>query len=131
MNGGEISALHRDSGTNEQIGTDAASGLVNVEGVNVLFAAHSSGVTIAIAESVTIPAGVLHLSVGSSSKAITALADNDMVFRTRVQRFRQKSSALKFGRGVGLQASLDDLHQQRLWSEFERIVCGEFRTRGR
>ncbi len=84
VNGGEISAIHRDSGTNEQIGTDAASGLVNVEGVNILIAAHSSGVTIAIAESVTIPAGVLHLSSSSSSKAITALDDNDMVFRTRV-----------------------------------------------
>ena len=93
VNGGEISAIHRDSGTNEQIGTDSASGLVNVEGVNVLIAAHSSGVTIAIAESVTIPAGVLHLSVGSSSKAITALADNDMVFRTRVNDF-VKSQAL-------------------------------------
>ena len=93
VNGVEISAIHRDSGTNEQIGTDSASGLVNVEGVNVLIAAHSSGVTIAIAESVTIPAGVLHLSVGSSSKAITALADNDMVFRTRVNDF-VKSQAL-------------------------------------
>ena len=84
VNGGNISAIHRDSGTNEQIGSDAASGLVNVDGVNVLIGAHSSGVTLAIAESVTIPAGVLHLSVGSSSKAITALDDNDMVFRTRV-----------------------------------------------
>ena len=93
VNGGEISAIHRDSGTNEQIGTDSASGLVNVDGVNILIAAHSSGVTIAIAESVTIPAGVLHLSVGSSSKAITALADNDMVFRTRVNDF-VKSQAL-------------------------------------
>ena len=26
VNGGKISAIHRDSGTNEQIGTDAASG---------------------------------------------------------------------------------------------------------
>ena len=93
VNGGQISAIHRDSGTNEQIGTDSASGLVNVDGVNILIAAHSSGVTIAIAESVTIPAGVLHLSVGSSSKAITALADNDMVFRTRVNDF-VKSQAL-------------------------------------
>ena len=93
VNGGQISAIHRDSGTNEQIGTDSASGLVNVDGVNILIAAHSSGVTVAIAESVTIPAGVLHLSVGSSSKAITALSDNDMVFRTRVNDF-VKSQAL-------------------------------------
>ena len=84
VNGGNISALHRDSGTSEQAGTDAASGLVNVDGVNVLLGAVSSGVTIAIAESVTIPGGVLHMSPASSSNAITALADDDMVFRTRV-----------------------------------------------
>ena len=84
INGGEISAVHRDSGTSEQAGTDAASGLVNVDGVKVLMGAVSSGVTIAIAESVTIPGGVLHVSPASSSNAITALADNDMVFRTRV-----------------------------------------------
>ncbi len=84
VNGGEITALHRDSGTSEQVGTDAASGLVNVDGVKVLLGAVSSGVTIAIAESVTIPGGILHMSPASSSNAITALADDDMVFRTRV-----------------------------------------------
>ena len=84
INGGEISAVHRDSGTSEQAGTDAASGLVNVDGVKIVMGAVSSGVTIAIAESVTIPGGVLHVSPASSSNAITALADNDMVFRTRV-----------------------------------------------
>lgn len=84
VNGGEISALHRDSGTSEQGGTDAASGLVNVDGVKIVLGAVSSGVTIAIAESVTIPGEVLHISPASSSNAITALADNDMLFRTRV-----------------------------------------------
>ncbi len=84
VNGGDISAIHRDSGTSEQAGTDAASGLVNVDGVNIVLGAVSSGVTIAIAESVTIPSGVLHISPASSSNAITALADDDMVFRTRV-----------------------------------------------
>ena len=84
VNGGEISAIHRDSGTSEQVGTDAASGLVNVDGVKIVVGAVSSGVTIAIAESVTIPGEVLHISPASSSNAITALTDNDMVFRTRV-----------------------------------------------
>ena len=101
VNGGQISAIHRDSGTNEQIGTDSASGLVNVDGVNILIAAHSSGVTIAIAESVTIPAGVLHLSVGSSSKAITALADNDMVFRTRVNDFVKSQTLSSLAEALG------------------------------
>ena len=103
VNGKTISTIHRDSGTNEQIGTDAASGLVNVEGVPVLIGAHSSGVTIAIAESVTIPAGVLHLSVGSSSKAITALNDNDMVFRTRVNDFVKAQALAGLAEALGYQ----------------------------
>ncbi len=101
VNGGMISALHRDSGTNEQVGTDAASGLVNVDGVNILIAAHSSGVTIAIAESVTIPAGVLHISSSSSSKAITALDDNDMVFRTRVNDFVKSQAVASLAHAAG------------------------------
>ncbi len=101
VNGVKISAIHRDSGTNEQIGTDSASGLVNVDGVNILIGAHSSGVTLAIAESVTIPAGVLHLSVGSSSKAITALDDNDMVFRTRVNDYVKSQALAKLTEAIG------------------------------
>ena len=101
VNGRNISAIHRDSGTNEQIGTDSASGLVNVDGVNILIGAHSSGVTIAIAESVTIPAGVLHFTVGSSSKAISVLADNDMVFRTRVNDHVKAQAVAKLTEAAG------------------------------
>ena len=101
VNGGTISAIHRDSGTNEQIGTDAASGLINVDGVNVLIAAHSSGVTIAIAESVAIPAGVLQISSSSSSKAITALDDNDMVFRTRVNDYVKSQAVSSLAHAAG------------------------------
>ena len=98
----DISALHRDSGTSEQIGTDAASGLVNVDGVKIVLGAVSSGVTIAIAESVTIPGEVLHISPASSSNAITALADNDMVFRTQCQRRGEEPSSSRVGSGSGL-----------------------------
>ena len=59
VNGAEIMAVNRDSGTSEQLATDAASALVNVDGVNVIVGALSSGVTIAVAESVTIPSGKL------------------------------------------------------------------------
>ena len=84
VNGAEIVAVNRDSGTSEQLATDAASALVNVDGVNVIIGALSSGVTIAVAESVTIPSGKLLVSPASSSLAISTLSDNDLVFRTRV-----------------------------------------------
>ena len=65
VNGAEIVAVNRDSGTREQLATDAASALVNVDGVNVIIGALSSGVTIAVAESVTIPSGKLLVSPAS------------------------------------------------------------------
>ncbi len=71
----------RDSGTNPEQGVQAASELVNVVGVQALFGAAASGVTIPIT-SVTIPAQVVQISPSATSPAITNLDDNDFVFRT-------------------------------------------------
>lgn len=101
VNGSEIEVFHRDSGTNATLGADAASGLVNVNHTNFIMAAHASPVTIAIAESVTIPNGVLQISPGSSSKAISALDDNDMVFRTRVNDGIKAQALAKLAQAIG------------------------------
>ena len=84
VNGKKIGAVHRDSGTSVQLGTDAASALVNIDNVPVIIGAVASGVTLAVAESVTIPNGVVLISPASSSNAFTTLADDDLVFRTTV-----------------------------------------------
>ena len=84
INGREIEMVHRDSGTSPQIATDAASALVNVDGVEAIVGSLSSGVTLAVAESVTIPNGAVLVSPASTSPAISALNDNDFVFRTTV-----------------------------------------------
>ena len=101
VNGSQIEVFHRDSGTNATLGADAASGLVNVNHTNFIMAAHASPVTIAIAESVTIPNGVLQISPGSSSKAISALDDNDMVFRTRVNDGIKAQALAKLAQAIG------------------------------
>ena len=46
VNGAELQVIHRDSGTSEQIATDAASALVNVDGVGGVVGSLSSGVTL-------------------------------------------------------------------------------------
>ena len=84
INGREIEMVHRDSGTSPQIATDAASALVNIDGVEAIVGSLSSGVTLAVAESVTIPNGAVLMSPASTSPAISALSDNDLVFRTTV-----------------------------------------------
>lgn len=61
---------------------DAASGLVNDEKVLALVGPLCSGATIAVANQVAIPGGVTLISPASTSPAITALDDADIVFRT-------------------------------------------------
>ena len=84
INGRQIELIHRDSGTSPQIATDAASALVNIDGVDAIVGSLSSGVTLAVAESVTIPNGAVLVSPASTSPAISNLNDNDLVFRTTV-----------------------------------------------
>ncbi len=84
VNSSHVEAVHRDSATSEQVATDAASALVNVEGVNAIVGSLSSGVTLAVAESVTIPGGAVLVSPASTSPALSSLDDNDLLFRTAV-----------------------------------------------
>ena len=84
LNGKELQILHRDSATNEQVATDAANALVNVDGAVAIIGGMSSGITLSIAQSVAIPNGIPQISPASSSPAITFLEDNDFVFRTNV-----------------------------------------------
>ncbi len=84
IDGRQIEMIHRDSGTSPQIATDAASALVNVDGVEAVVGSLSSGVTLAVAESVTIPNGAVLVSPASTSPALSSLDDNDLVFRTTV-----------------------------------------------
>jgi len=71
----------RDSGTDPAVGVASAEELVNVNGVQALFGAAASGVTIPIS-SVTIANQVVHISPSATSPAITNLDDNDFVFRS-------------------------------------------------
>ena len=101
VNGKQLKAVIGDTGTSEQLATDAASKLINIDNVPVIIGAASSGVTVAVAESVTIPSGVLLLSPASASNAITALSDDDLVFRTVVSDRVQGEVAARLARALG------------------------------
>jgi ABC-type branched-subunit amino acid transport system substrate-binding protein len=80
--GGKVEIVVADTQTNPQAGVDAAQKLVNVEGVNAIVGALSSGVTIPVATSITSREGVLQITSASTSPTITTLKDNDFLFRT-------------------------------------------------
>jgi branched-chain amino acid transport system substrate-binding protein len=80
--GRQIELVHRDSQTDPTAGIDAAKRLVELDKVVAIVGALSSGVTIPVATSVTIPSGIVQISPASTSPQITDLQDNDLLFRT-------------------------------------------------
>jgi branched-chain amino acid transport system substrate-binding protein len=84
VQGVPITIVAKDTATNPVQGVDSARALVDVDRVAAIVGALSSGVSIAVAESVTGPSQILQISAASTSPAITVLADGDFLFRTTV-----------------------------------------------
>jgi ABC-type branched-subunit amino acid transport system substrate-binding protein len=81
----DIRLFHEDSETSAIPATNAAKKLVEVDRVIAIVGALASGVTVPVAESVTIPSGVIQISPASTSPLITVLPTDqgkDYLFRT-------------------------------------------------
>jgi len=78
---GNAVAVFGDTTGTSQGAVDAAQKLVNIENVPIVMGALMSGTTIAAAEAVFIPSGVVQLSPTATSPAMTDLNDNDLVYR--------------------------------------------------
>ncbi|WP_340109127.1 ABC transporter substrate-binding protein [Pikeienuella sp. HZG-20] len=77
--------IAEDSNTLPTPAIEAARKLVEADGVPAIIAAWSSGVTVAIATSVTIPSGVLQVGNGTTSPLVSILpedAEADLLYRT-------------------------------------------------
>ena len=70
-----------DAQCDPKAAVDSGAKLVNVEQVVAVIGPSCSGATNGMAQSVTIPAGVVMLSDTATAPAITQLDDNDLVFR--------------------------------------------------
>ncbi len=98
--GGPIMELvHEDSGTTASIGIDRARKLVNVDRVAAIIGSLASGVTVPVAETVTVPARVLQISPASTSPLLSVLPDNDYLFRTTASDALQGVVAAQLARG--------------------------------
>jgi branched-chain amino acid transport system substrate-binding protein len=78
---GQAVAVYGDTTGAAQAAVDAAGKLVNVENVPIIMGALMSGTTIAAAEAVAIPAGVVQISPTATSPAMTGIKDNDLLYR--------------------------------------------------
>src|SRR5690606_816666 len=78
-----IEIVSEDDGTNPSQGTDRARELVNTDGVVAIVGALSSGVTVTVADSVTIPGQIVTISPASTSPLVSQLPDDeDFIYRT-------------------------------------------------
>jgi len=84
LGGRKLVIVSGDTQSIPQGGVDAAQKLVSVDGVVAIAGGLASSVTLAVAQSVTIPANVPQISPASTSPEITKLKDNDFLFRTTV-----------------------------------------------
>ncbi|WP_166434012.1 ABC transporter substrate-binding protein [Roseovarius spongiae] len=94
--------ISEDSNTLPTPAIEAARKLVEADGVPAIIAAWSSGVTVAVATSVSIPSGVLQVGNGTTSPLVSVLPedkDADLLFRTSPSDALQGVVAADLARG--------------------------------
>jgi len=89
IGGGTVEMVEGDAQTDATAGVDAANQLIDVEGAQVILGPMASGVTAAVAESVTVPGGILTISPSATAPTVTDIVDDDFVFRTTVSDLGQ------------------------------------------
>ncbi len=75
VKGCKVEMILRDTQVDPKVGVDAAKALVDLEKVPLLLGAVSSGVSMPILTSVTVPSNVMQMSCCSSSTAFTGVAE--------------------------------------------------------
>ncbi|MEM8876872.1 MAG: ABC transporter substrate-binding protein [Pseudomonadota bacterium] len=81
FDGQTYSLVLGDSACDPKAGVDAGNKVVNVDQVVAILGPSCSGATGAMVQSVSIPAGVIAMSDSATAPSITALEDEDTVFR--------------------------------------------------
>ncbi|MEJ2633487.1 MAG: ABC transporter substrate-binding protein [Acidihalobacter sp.] len=74
VHGCKVEVALADTQTQPSVGVTAAKGLVDLKGVRAIVGANSSGTTMAVMRSVTVPSGVLLVSPTAASTEFTSLS---------------------------------------------------------
>ncbi len=122
--GGEKFVIVRaDSACDPVAAVDAVTKLVNVSSVSALIGPVCSGATIAQAESVSVPAGVVTLSPSASSPAITSMEKGtDLVFRTAASDAYQGAALASLALAKGIK----DIAVSYANDDYNAAIAGVF-----
>lgn len=102
VGGQPVEFVNADTATDPSQGATEATRLIEIEGVDFLLGALSSGVTLQIAESVSGPNNVLHISGASTAPALSVADDNDFLFRTTISDAAQGPVLAQLATEIGL-----------------------------
>ncbi|MDJ0630049.1 MAG: ABC transporter substrate-binding protein [Rhodobacter sp.] len=132
--GCRIEMVLRDTQVDPKVGVDAAKALVDLEGVKVLLGAVSSGVSMPILTSVTVPGEVMQMSCCSSSTAFTKLAEEGKTgglwFRTFATTGVQSAVGAKVAKDQGY-GSVAILYKNDDWGQdMARLIAADFAAVG-
>ena len=125
--GAQMIMVTGDTATNPVQGVAAARALVDVEGAVAIVGALASGVTLAVAQSVTVPKQRLLISPASTSPAITVLEDDDFLFRTTVSDAAQGVVLARLAREIGYETAgimlINNAYGEGLADQFEETFA--------
>lgn len=129
-----IEMVLRDTQVDPKVGVDAAKALVDLEGVKILLGAVSSGVSMPILSSVTVPSGVMQMSCCSSSTAFTRLAEEGKTkglwFRTFATTAVQSAMGTKVAADKGWK-SVAILYKNDDWGQdMAKLIAADFAAAG-
>ena len=129
VNGSDVTFVVGDSAVDPNQGVEEARRLVEVEGVTAIVGPLSSGVTIAVAESVTGAAGVVTIPPSGTSPAVSAADDDDFLFRSTVSDAAQGPVFADLADDEGYPnlgiLYIDDAYGQGLSAAIEAAFGGE------
>ena len=128
--GRPVEAVHRDSGSAAQVATDSARALITTEDVQAIVGALSSGVTTAVAQSVTIPGEIILMSPASTAPSITVLEDGDFVFRTAPSDAAQGVILASLARELGYETAATMYINNPYGEGLSRVFTENFEAAG-
>ena len=129
VNGADVTFVTGDSAVDPIQGVEEARRLVEVEGVTAIVGPLSSGVTIAVAESVTGAAGVVTITPSGTSPSVSLADDNDFLFRSTVSDAAQGPVFADLAIAEGFDnlgiLYIDDAYGQGLSAAIEAAFSGQ------
>lgn len=123
VNGQPVTFVVGDDKTDATAATEEARRLIEVEGVAAIVGPLASGITIAVSESISGPAGVILISPSATSPAVTTANDSDFTFRSTTSDAAQGVVLADLAKADGIEKVgilyLDDAYGQGLADAFE------------